>query len=99
MDLKALKEKVLSDCPPGKAFWTCHGSVVRNIYELVDFIRTHNEWVFRYHVNSDNNKNDFAKWIFEVLADEELAARLFKVLDKDRYVDIIEQRIHELEYS
>jgi len=43
------------------------------------------------------NKNDFAKWIWEVLGDEELAARLHKMYDKDRYVDIIEQRIKELE--
>lgn len=94
-----MREKALSDCPPDRAFWTCHGSIVRNIYELVDFIRTHNDGAFMYHVNADNNKNDFAKWILEVLTDEELAARLQKVYDKDRYVDIIGQRIHELENS
>ena len=99
LDFNVLREKVLSDCQPQQAFWTCHGSVLRNIYELVDFIKTHNIWAFLYHVNEDHNKNDFADWIKNVLGDEELANRLQHILDKDRYADIIDQRIKEFENS
>ena len=56
-----------------------------------------NNYTFNYHVNDSLDKNDFAKWIWEVLDDEELAARLHKIYDKDKYIDIIEQRIKELE--
>ncbi|MBU0979948.1 MAG: hypothetical protein KJ709_04035 [Nanoarchaeota archaeon] len=97
MDLKALKEKALSDCPPDKLFWTCHGSVVRNIFEMLDNIKNQNEDAFRYHVNDDNKKNDYGTWIRCVLTDEELADRLIGVMEKDRFADIIEQRIKELE--
>lgn len=97
MDLKILREKALADCASGKAFWTCNGTVCRNVYELADNIQALNEWAFRYHVNMDNGKNDFAKWIEEVLEDAELSIRLTGILEQDRYVDIIQQRIKELE--
>ena len=97
MELSVLREKVLSDCAPNEAFWTCNGTVCRNIYELESNIRALNEWAFRYHVNLDNGKNDFARWIEDVIKDHELAARLGRTTDRDRYVDIIHQRIRELE--
>ena len=97
MDLKVIREKALSDCAPDKAFWTCNGTVLRNIYELVDCIRGLNDSGFRYHVNKDNNKNDFADWVQFVLEDDELALSLSHIMEKDRYIDIIEQRIKQLE--
>ncbi|MBU0979947.1 MAG: hypothetical protein KJ709_04030 [Nanoarchaeota archaeon] len=96
-DLKALKEKALSDCPADKSFWTCHGAVFRNIYEMLDNIKNQNKDAFRYHVNRDNKKNDYGSWIKDVLTDEELAKRLKRIMKKDRYADIIQQRIKELE--
>jgi hypothetical protein len=95
--LKVLREKVLSDCPPDKAFWTCHGTIVRNLNELKNTIGGLNDYAFRYHVNSDNSKNDFAVWINDVLEDHDLAKRLNGILDKDRYQKIIEKRIFQLE--
>lgn len=95
--LKVLREKVLSDCPPDKVFWTCHGSVVRNLNEMKNTIAGLNDYAFRYHVNSDNKKNDFAAWINNVLGDRELAKRLDKVLTKEKYCTIIDKRMKELE--
>jgi uncharacterized protein DUF5752 len=97
MDLKILREKVLSDTPPDQAFWTCHGTVCRNIYELCRTIKAQSNESFTYHVNKDNQKNDYADWIRGVLVDEELANRLIEVYDKDLYADIIQQRILEFE--
>ena len=94
---RVIREKVLSDCRPDHAFWTCHGRVIRNIYELADTIESLNEWSFLYHVNADNMKNDFSKWIDEVLEDPDLALRLKFVRDKKEYVRIIRARIAELE--
>jgi hypothetical protein len=96
-DLRVLREKVLHDCAPQDAFWTCHGAIIRNIYELVVAIKALNDYAFRYHVNNDHFKNDFAKWIDEVLKDRLLAVRLQDVLDKQAYVGIIESRVKELE--
>ena len=97
VELASFREKVLSDCEPDKSFWTCNGTICRNIYELMNNILGLNEESFRYHVNTDHQKNDFAKWISEVLGDEELALRLQGVTDKEKYLEIIRQRIKELE--
>jgi hypothetical protein len=96
-DLKVMREKFLSDCPPDQSFWTCNGTIVRNIYELKNTIRALNDFAFRYHVNDDNHKNDFASWIFHVLGDARLSSELKKVRNKDKYVRIIEKRIKDLE--
>ena len=95
--LRILRERVLSDCPQGLEFWTCHGTIIKNIYELHDTIQGLNEYAFRYHVNKDNHKNDFAEWIIDVLGDSELAHKLAGVLDKKKYLSIIEKRIKEFE--
>ncbi len=87
----------LSDCEPESAFWSTNGVVCRNLNELLLCIKGLNESDFRYHVNQDNKKNDFAKWILEVIGDEVLARALSAVLDKDLYADIIEQRMKHLE--
>lgn len=94
---KVIREKVLSDCRPDRAFWTCHGKIIRNIQELADAIESMNDWAFKYHVNADNRKNDFAKWVEEVLEDPDLTLRLKWTTDKKEYVALIRARIEELE--
>jgi hypothetical protein len=95
--LKIMREKILSDCPPDKAFWTCNGTIARNIYELVNAVRALNEDAFKYHVNDDNHKNDFAKWISDVLEDKILSKQLEKIRNKEKYLTVIEHRIKQLE--
>lgn len=96
-DLGVIREKVLSDCPPDNGFWTCNSVFCRNIFELVSTIQAMSEYCFRYHVNDDKKKNDFANWIRNVLGDWVLAERLHAIREKDRYVDVIRERIKELE--
>ena len=97
MDLVELRDKALADCKPEEAFWLNNGNIVRNIYELIDALKFCSYEDFIYHVNMDNYKNDFAKWILETLGDVELAERLKFCMAKDRYIDILEQRVKELE--
>lgn len=95
--LVVLRKKVLSDCRPDWAFWTCNGRIIRNIYELANSIEAMDDHDFTYHVNLDNQKNDFAVWIKNVLNDEELARRLKSVMDKKTYIEIIRDRIKQFE--
>lgn len=95
--LRSIRDKALADCSPWEEFWTCKGWIIRNIYELKDSIDVMDEYTFRYHVNEDNQKNDFSKWIDEVLGDHELMLSLRDVYDKDWYVRVIEDRIKQLE--
>ncbi len=94
---EAEKEKLLSDCTPDKAFWNVKGGIVRSIYELVLSLENIDEWTFRYHVNLDNNKNDFADWIREVIGDDTLAAQLEGVMNKKKYIGIIKKRLIQIE--
>ncbi len=95
--LLVLREKVLSDCRSDQAFWTCRGHIIRNLPELANAIEAMNEWAFVYHVNDENQKNDFAQWIKDVLQDGSLAHQLKKTRDKKQYLKIIKSRIEELE--
>ncbi|MFT4260882.1 MAG: hypothetical protein ACMXX9_00435 [Candidatus Woesearchaeota archaeon] len=87
--------KILFDCRPEECFWTCNGRVLRNVYELVSYVKTSDDYSFKYHKN--NEKDDFGKWIRDVFDDYILSDRLNNVFDKLRYADIIEQRVKELE--
>lgn len=90
------KDRILADCPPDKAFWVSNGVTCRNIFELTEIISKLSDYSFKYHVNRDHKKNDFADWIRNVLGDDVLAERLHAVRDKDPYIDVIKERIGEL---
>lgn len=96
-NLRVLKSKVFSDCNPENAFWACNGDILRNLYELLNHIKKTDEWTFKYHVNDDNQKNDFAKWVRDVFSDNKLADELESVKDKNRYIQILQRRIRQLE--
>jgi len=88
-------EKILSDCRPDWAFWTCNGTVIRNLHELKNTIEGLNDWGFTYHVNKD--KDDFAKWVGEVIGDERLSKTLAHIKDKQKYLHAIARRLGSLE--
>ena len=97
MDLKVVREKALADCPHNQSFWTSNGVVCRNIYELVSDLLSMNDDTFRYHLDRNSRKNDFANWIRNVLGDKVLAERLHAITDRNLYTDVIKERIKELE--
>jgi len=74
---KTLKEdakRYLVDVPGEYVFRCCDGSVFRNMKELRDGLANMSEETYAYHVNSD--KNDFSRWVREVIGDEKLAVSL-----------------------
>jgi hypothetical protein len=86
----------LSDVDPSKVFRTCNGVVLRNVSELANWLQGCSEYDFRYHVNMDHAKNDFAIWVREVVGDEALACDLDGELDRLRYADRVRRKIREL---
>ena len=88
--------RILSDVPdPKLAFWFTNGTIAMNIYELVSAIEVCDKKVFEYHVNQE--KNDFYKWILDVLGDYVLARRIKKEFDQKKFAKKIRRRIRELE--
>jgi hypothetical protein len=96
-EVASLSDKFLTDCSPDKAFWTTKGLIIRNMHELLSAIENMDDYTFRYHVNLDNNKNDFADWIRAVFGDEKLADQLEGVMKKEKYVDILRKGIKQYE--
>jgi hypothetical protein len=91
------KNRILVPCPSNKNFYTNQGHIIWDVYELVHDLEHMDDYTFRYHVNDDNNKNDFADWIREVLCDEDLAMQLEGVTDKKKYLEILRKRIKQIE--
>jgi hypothetical protein len=83
------KAVLMSDCLPEKAFWCTDGTILRNISEVLHFVENTQDHLFQYHVNEDNNKNDFADWIREVFHEDELANDLEGVMDRKQYGNIL----------
>lgn len=87
---------VLGDVEPAQAFWTCNGVVIRNIFELASYLSGCNEYSFKYHVNEDRHKNDFAIWVRESVRDTKLANALDSTTNKETYLRTIKERLREL---
>lgn len=89
--VSVLKKRLGADCAPEKAFWTTDGAVIRNVVGLTNTIAAMRPESFRYHVNKDHNKNDFADWIRDVFNNTELARALEGVLGQKKYVSILKK--------
>lgn len=65
----------LVQAPPGKQFWVNHGPVLSNLRELRDLLAGGlSDVQFAHHVGA--GKNDFARWVEDVLEDATCAASL-----------------------
>lgn len=88
---------ILGDVNPDKVFRTCNGVIIRNLSELRNYLHGCSAYDFRYHVNQDHFKNDFAIWVREVTLDEKLARDLDGELDQKSYERKVALRLKELE--
>lgn len=88
---RELAVKYLSDVHPSKVFYCKDGRVIKNLRELYVALVEMDESIYSYHVSSE--KNDFAKWIEEVVGDVTLARRLRKAKNKKQAANLVKQRI------
>ena len=86
--------EILSDVHGPKCFWINDGPVVKNIQEMPKILKKITKKQFSHHVNSD--RNDFAKWVDDVLNDGKLAKSLKRVKTKLTTIKRIDARIKEL---
>jgi len=69
-------EKLLADVPENKSFWCCDGRIFKNMRDLMVGLASMSADTFVYHLNAE--KNDFSKWVFDVIEDEKLAEDMEK---------------------
>ncbi|MBI2133882.1 hypothetical protein HYU11_04325 [Candidatus Woesearchaeota archaeon] len=86
--------RILSRVSQVTSFWLCTNEYLRNLDELGKSLEKATDEVFRYHVNKD--KNDFEKWIRDVVNDKELAREISRIKTKETLVRKIAERVSEL---
>ena len=84
----------LVDVPEDKAFWCHDGRVVKNLAELAQAFREMSDDTFEYHLNSE--KNDFSKWVGEVVGDMTLAGQLARVASRATATRRVNMRVETL---
>lgn len=90
---ESLNENLKQRCDNDKIFWVYYGPTISDLFELVIALKKMDDYTFRYHVNIDNNKNDFADWIRTSLKLRNLALKLEGILDKNAYIGILEDAL------
>jgi hypothetical protein len=74
MSAKKVIKSWLADVPAEKEFLSHDGKVLKNLEELKIALREMSDETFAYHVTPD--RNDFSKWVQEVVGDYELTTQL-----------------------
>lgn len=86
--------KFLSDAPSEQSFWVNNGPVLKNLEELSNALQQMNDDTYCYHANSE--KNDFSKWVEDVIGDHQLANALLTSKNKKSSVKKIRNRMNSL---
>ena len=89
--LKQDARKFLAAVPEEYIFWCHDGRVFRDMRELGDGLANISDETFVYHVNTE--KNDFGKWVKDIIKDEKLATDLTGTQSRSEAVKIVTDRI------
>jgi hypothetical protein len=85
----------LGDVPDEKRFWCRDGKNIKSLRELGTSLNDMSDEIFHYH--SGQERNDFSKWVREVVADEKLANDLSKARSRVQASQAVAGRISFLE--
>lgn len=88
-------QRRLGDVPDDKRFWCQDGKAIRNLRELRKALIDISDVTFNHHLSE--GRNDFSRWIREVVGDERLANELAKVRSRLKASQVIAERISFLE--
>jgi len=84
----------LADVSADKYFWVNNGGVLKNMCELLAGLEEMDERTYSFHANSA--KNDFSKWVEEIIGDKKLSNELGMAKDKKSAADKVKKRIEKL---
>ena len=72
--------------------FTCHDGIhVKNLQELASALEQMSDDTFYYHVNE--SKNDFSKWVRDVIGDDKLSRDLDKTTNRLQAAKSVAARI------
>jgi hypothetical protein len=85
----------LADVPDGKRFWCNDGKIIKSLRELGISLKDMSDGTYHYH--RGEGKNDFSKWVREVVGDTELAEELGRAESPEQASRAVAKRISFLE--
>jgi hypothetical protein len=85
----------LGDVPDDKRFWCHDGKTIKNVRELRKALTDMSDETFHYHLRE--GRNDFSKWVREVVGDDKLAGDLGKTKSRIQASKAVAARISFLE--
>lgn len=88
---KQLAESILSNIDGDKRFFCVDGQVLHSAEDLQKALKTMDEHTFIYHVNDE--RNDFAAWINDVLGDVRFAEKFSQIRDQKEAAKKVRARI------
>ena len=80
--------------PKWKGFWLHMHLVAFNLAQFAEGVAAINDEIFSYHVSGQ--KNDFAKWVREVVGDSELAQALEAARTREEAARVLRYRVEDL---
>ena len=88
-------QRVLKHVQEEKRFYVHDGEILNNLYELKTALTKMPHSTYAHHVTDE--KNDFARWVREVLIDDKLANDLMKVPTQKDAAKLVAERISWLQ--
>lgn len=85
----------LGDVPDDNRFWRHDGKAIRSLGELAEALDDMSDETFHHH--SGGERNDFSKWVREVVGDGTLANALSKAKSQIQASQAVAKRISFLE--
>ena len=86
--------KYLSDAAYEQSFWVNNGPVLKNVEELGSALAQMSDYTYNYHANKQ--KNDFSRWVNDVVGDQKLANDLLSSKNKESAVKKVQNRLNSL---
>src|SRR5512138_2833990 len=87
-------QKYLGPAPAERVFWCHAGRIFRDISELGNGLASMSDEMFHYHANDE--KNDFASWVKDVIGDQQLANELYRSHTRSDAASAVEKRLSVL---
>lgn len=84
----------LCDAAPEQCFWVNNGPVLKNLEELANALPEISDDTYKHHVNEE--KNDFSRWVNDVIGDQKLANDLLSSRNKDSALKKVRNRLNSL---
>lgn len=86
--------RYLCDVAPEQCFWVNNGPILKNMEELANALESMNDDAYSYH--TDKDKNDFSKWVSEIVGDQKLANDLLSSRNKESALKKVKARLNSL---